>query len=202
MTIFTQGLWFKISDIRLSWPLTLNSIEHVQRTARDEPHPVKNTVMSHGAPFMKTRLYIFLTEWQLCAKHVDPGVPQSARGVIKLTARGTHGPQCPRYGGKVAGTVRSFRCPVALWTKGFVSVYDKSEIAAFRWGPTLASPIHLSNTDRLLEKGRQRSRWWLEETSLCWQKFSPMLVVYKPMTRSTEWIHPGLVWKPRRLSER
>lgn len=51
----------------------MNFTDHVPQTAWDEPRLMKNMVISQKAPFMKTLRDIFLTEWQLCAKRVDPG---------------------------------------------------------------------------------------------------------------------------------
>ena len=52
---------------------------------------MKSMVISQKAPFMRTRRYIFLTEWQLCAKHVDPaecpGQPSNRQLVAQMDPR-------------------------------------------------------------------------------------------------------------------
>lgn len=85
-----------------------------RKTVWDEPCLMKNMVMSQKAPFMSTLRYIFLTEWQACAKCVDPGSHWVPRASSKWQRAAHADPQCPVYGGKVVATARTLGCLVAL----------------------------------------------------------------------------------------
>lgn len=121
---------------------------------------------------MRSLRYIFLTEWQPCAKRVDPRVLRRAQGGIKPTAHSTHGPPCSKDGGTVVAPARSFDSPIGPWSKKSVTFHDTSEIAMLRSVP--AFMIHgqiLADASQLqrpwfLESVCQRQHWWLEETEL------------------------------------
>lgn len=132
----------------------------------------KTWLYRRGCPSWRLR-YIFLTEWQLCAKACGSRVPQSAQGTIKLTAPSAHAPQCLKYWGKVVVAARSLGCLIALRTKAFVTFDDRSKIAAFHSGPAWASVIHcqaLADWSRLQRpcslEARHRKHRWSGETEL------------------------------------
>lgn len=109
------------SEIRRSdfhphlWPgrQPVFSIKRISQAVWGEPHLMENMVGSRRAAFMTALRYIFLTEWQRCAKHCGSAVPQSAQGTIKATAYRTRGPLHPKDRGKDFGTPRSFSSSVA-----------------------------------------------------------------------------------------
>lgn len=147
----------------------MNFTEHVPQTAWDEPRLMKNMVISQKAPFMKTLRYIFLTEWQLCAKRVDPGSHRVPRAPSNWQLIAHMDPSVPNIEAKLLEFWLSY-CP---WTKGFVTFHDRSKIAVFHTGPTQASVINcqtLVDSSQLQQpwflEARQRKHWWLGETEL------------------------------------
>lgn len=145
----------------------MNFTEHVPQTAWDEPRLMKNMVISQKAPFMKTLRYIFLTEWQLCAKRVDPGSHRVPRAPSNWQLIAHMDPSVPNIEAKLLEFWLSY-CP---WTKGFVTFHDRSKIAVFHTGPTQASVINCQTlVDQLQQpwflEARQRKHWWLGETEL------------------------------------
>lgn len=174
----------------------MHSTEHVPKTAWDEPCLMKNMVISQKAPFMKTLRYIFLTEWQLCAKRVDPGVPHSAQGTIKPTAYSTHGPPCPKDRAEVVGTGRSFGSLIALEQRGLSLFMTGARLQGFildqpmhLWVMVQHWQIHLSFSNqgfletRLSVKNNPVDR---ERQGFCWQRFRPVQVMCELVTRSKD----------------
>lgn len=117
MAIFCQRRSRRATTTFMAFDLKYNpriSPSMFRKTVWDEPCLMKNMVMSQKAPFMSTLRYIFLTEWQACAKCVDPRSHRVPSASSKWQRAAHADPQCPAYGGKVVATARTLGCVVAL----------------------------------------------------------------------------------------
>lgn len=77
------------------------STEHIPYTASDEPRLMKNTAILQKAQFMKSLRYIFLTEWQLRAKRVDPGSCRAPRAPSNRQLVAHMDPRVPKMEAKL-----------------------------------------------------------------------------------------------------
>lgn len=196
----------------------MRTTEHIPKTAWDEPHLMKNMVISQKAPFLKTLRYIFLTEWQLCAKRVDHGSRSVPRAPSNRQLIAHMDPRVPKTEAKLLAQIgvlvvllpfnkgichfswQEQDCSVSLWTNG--SIYDpRSNTGRFisatmiLGGPSACQRQHwrLGATELMLTEVRARAgHVWTGDKVKRWNPSGSRLETEERGSQSDKW---SLMWQ-------